>query len=312
MSNRSDCISVDDLSYKYNSYFAVDGISFKVKYGEIFGFLGPNGAGKTTTIKILTTLLQPSLGSVKIFDKDITKYSSEIRNRIGVVLQQPSLEPNLTVERSLDIYGRIWKIPEEIRRNKIKEIIERFELESIRKTKNIELSTGQIRRVQVAREFIHDMDLLFLDEPTVGLDPEARRMLLDYVKSLSKSGMTIFFTTHILEEAEYLCDRIAIINKAKIVAIDSPNELKNKYHGIKIIEIKTSGISYPSDLHFLEPLSGNQNIHIEKDILRIESVNAEQILLKAIESLLRKGVKIENISITPPSLEDAFLSIIHT
>ena len=170
--SRSDsCISVSQLNKKYGDKTALDGVSFEVNYGKVFGFLGPNGAGKSTTIKILTTLLLPSSGNVKIFGLDVNKSSSAIRKRIGVISQQPSSEANLTVERALDLYGLMWGIERTKRKEKITEIINSFDLQEIRNVKNDELSIGQKRRVQVAREFIHEMDLLFLDEPTVGLDP---------------------------------------------------------------------------------------------------------------------------------------------
>ncbi len=192
-SNNYPCIQVSNLRKEYGrKKTALDGISFTVDYGKVFGFLGPNGAGKSTTIKILTTLLNPSSGNVLIFGKDITNKASEIRKKIGVVSQQPSSENNLTVERALDLYGLLWGINGNRRYDKVNEIIDAFDLQEIRKTKNDELSIGQKRRVQVAREFIHDMELLFLDEPTVGLDPSARRMLLDYIKKQVKSGITVF------------------------------------------------------------------------------------------------------------------------
>src|ERR671933_1255709 len=249
--NRQYCISVFDLHQTYGSFHAIDGISFNVEYGKVFGFLGPNGAGKTTTIKILTTLMQPSSGTVRIFDKDILLHSMEIRKRIGVVMQQPSFEANLTVERALDLYGFMWKLPSRKRKEKVMELLDAFDLESLRNIKNDELSIGQRRRVQVAREFMHDMDLLFLDEPTVGLDPAARRTLLDYVKKYVRGGLTVFFTTHIMEEAEYLCDEIAIINKGKIVAIDTPAGLKQKYGSVKAVEIKLKDLTAQSVMHII-------------------------------------------------------------
>src|ERR687897_998359 len=237
------CVSVSNLKKQYGNTntFTLNGISFDVKYGTVFGFLGPNGAGKTTTLKILTTLLSPTSGSVSIFGKDVLKKQSEIKRKIGVVLQNPSFEANLTVERALDLYGLLWGLHDsKVRKNKVNQILSTFDLESIRNSKNDELSIGQRRRVQLAREFMHDddMDLLFLDEPTVGLDPSARRMLLDYIKKHVKSGLTVFFTTHIMEEAEYLCDEIAIIDNGKIIAFDSPTDLKQKYwRGSKTIEL---------------------------------------------------------------------------
>ena len=235
-SDKQNCISVFDLHQNYGLFNAVDGISFNVEYGKVFGFLGPNGAGKTTTIKILTTLIQPSSGVVRIFDKDIQKHPLEVRRRIGVVLQQPSFEANLTVERALDLYGFMWNVPAKKRKEKLMELLNSFDLESLRNIKNDELSIGQRRRVQVAREFMHEMDLLFLDEPTVGLDPSARRMLLDYIKRQVKEGLTVFFTTHIMEEAEYLCDQVAIINKGKIIAFDTPTGLKESTVELRLLK----------------------------------------------------------------------------
>jgi ABC-2 type transport system ATP-binding protein len=231
------CIQVSNLRKSYGTLSAVDGISFDVDYGRVFGFLGPNGAGKTTTIRVLTTLVPPSSGTVKIFGKEIIRHSKEIKKRVGVVLQEPSFEANLTVERALELYGLMWSVPGEKRRDRIRELVDKFDLESFKNVKNDELSIGQRRRVQVAREFMHDMDLIFLDEPTVGLDPAARRLLLNYVRKHVQQGLTAFFTTHIMEEAEYLCDEIAIINSGKIIATDTPAGLKQKCGGVKVVEI---------------------------------------------------------------------------
>jgi ABC-2 type transport system ATP-binding protein len=264
-----NCIAVYNLRKQYSkdNTYAVDGITFDVKYGTVFGFLGPNGAGKTTTLKILTTLLTPSSGSIRIFGKDLVKNQSEIKKLMGVVSQNPSFEANLTVERALDLYGMLWGLRDKkIRQQKVNEILNAFDLESIRNVKNDDLSIGQRRRVQVAREFIHEMDLLFLDEPTVGLDPSARRLLLDYVKLHVKSGLAVFFTTHIMEEAEYLCDEIAIIHKGKIIAFDTPTGLKQKYgRGAKTIELTFKDMLDESFLNLL-------NTTISKKILRMMAV----------------------------------------
>src|SRR5215212_6157504 len=259
------CISVSNLRKRYgkNIAYAVNDITFNVEYGTVFGFLGPNGAGKTTTLRILTTLLRQSSGSIYVFGKDLMKNQLEIKKRIGVVSQNPSFEANLTVERALDLYGILWGLKDKkIRKEKINEILNTFDLESIRNFKNDELSIGQRRRVQIAREFMHEMDLLFLDEPTVGLDPSARRMLLDYIKKQVEAGLTVFFTTHIMEEAEYLCDEIAIINKGKILAFDTPAGLKQKYGGMKTIEIKLKNIPARSILHLLNRVVNNSHIDI--------------------------------------------------
>ena len=241
------CIDVNHLSKSYGSINAVDDLILSVKKGQVFGFLGPNGAGKSTTIKLLTTLIRPSSGSLSILGIDAISNPLKIRSKIGVVLQQPSYEPTLSVEKSLDKYGMMWNISKTERKKRLEQLLKDFDLVEIRKKRNEDLSIGQRRRVQVAREFMHDMELLFLDEPTVGLDPEARRKLLDYLKNKVETGLTIFYTTHILSEAEYLCDKIAIIDKGKILTVDSPDALKNQFGKEKTIKIhllkKQSNIS---------------------------------------------------------------------
>lgn len=243
-SNNKDhyCISVKNLVKSYDTSTlkrnVIDDISFDIDYGTVFGFLGPNGAGKTTTIKVLTGILQPTAGSIKILDKDIKKNNfKQIKRQIGVITQNPSFESNLTVERSMELYGFLWGNQSNKNKDKVRELLDIFELTSIKEIRNEDLSIGQRRRVQIAREFLHDMDLLFLDEPTVGLDPRARRNLLNYIKKQVKLGLTVFFTTHIMEEVDYLCDQICIINKGKIIEFDTPHLLKQKYGSTKKIDI---------------------------------------------------------------------------
>jgi ABC-2 type transport system ATP-binding protein len=305
------CVRVSDLRKSYGAVHAVDGVSFDVEYGRVFGFLGPNGAGKTTTIKVLTTLVHPSSGAVKIFGKDIIKHQREIKKRIGVVLQEPSFEANLTVERALELYGLMWGVPGEKRRDRARELVEKFDLASFKSMKNDELSIGQRRRVQVAREFMHDMDLLFLDEPTMGLDPAARRTLLDYVKKHVQGGLTVFFTTHIMEEAEYLCDEIAIINKGRIIATDTPAGLKDRYGSVKAVEIRLKDSSAQSVMHIIRPLAGSSLIESPSEgTIRISSADAQGMLVRIIESLSRNSVQIESVSVNPPTLEEVFLTVI--
>ena len=232
------------LFKSYDGINAVDGIDLDVDEGQIFGFLVPNGAGKSTVIKLLTTLIQPTSGKISVLEIDTAKEPLSIRKKIGVVLQQPSYEPTLSVEKSLEKYGMMWNLDKKTRMDRTEELLTSFNLVEIRKKKNEDLSIGQRRRVQVAREFMHDMDLLFLDEPTVGLDPTARRQLLDFLKNkVKEKNLTIFYTTHVLTEAEYLCDNIAIINKGRIITIDSPNELKKRFGSEKTIKIPALIIS---------------------------------------------------------------------
>jgi len=326
---KENCIKVTNLKKQYgkDKSFVINGISFAVKYGTVFGFLGPNGAGKTTTLKILTSLLNPSSGDITIFGKALFNKQSEIKRRIGVVSQNPSFEANLKVERSLDLYGLLWGLTDrKARKNKVREILKTFDLESIKNSKNDELSIGQRRRVQLAREFMHDMDLLFLDEPTVGLDPSARRMLLDHIKKHVKSGLTVFFTTHIMEEAEYLCDEIAIINNGTIIAFDTPIGLKQRYGRLnKFIEItfkdnlnepfldilkdivkENKKVSDDYELNYTYP----EIISDGENAIKIKVNDAEKVIAEIFQAVSKNGLEIENISVNSPSLEEIFLSIV--
>jgi ABC-2 type transport system ATP-binding protein len=303
------CIQANSLSRSYGSFLAVDGIDLSVESGKIFGFLGPNGAGKTTTIKLLTTLIPPTSGSINILNIDAIKQPLEVRKKIGVVLQQPSYEPTLSVEHAIEKYAMMWNVDKKIRKDRVEELLYAFDLQDIRKKKNDDLSIGQRRRVQVAREFVHDMDLLFLDEPTVGLDPSARRGLLDYIKKKVKDGLTIFFTTHVLEEAEYLCDKIAIINKGKIIAVDTPEELKNKFGREKTIKIHVQemGQNISNILQGIEDYKLDYNAGT---IITIHSNDSEQVLQKVLQVLNENKITIEDLSVVPTSLEDIFLSVV--
>jgi len=302
------CIEAKSLFRSYGDVTAVDGIDLSVESGKIFGFLGPNGAGKTTTMKLLTTLIPPSSGSIAILGIDASRRPLDIRKKIGVVLQQPSYEPTLTVEKSLEKYGMMWDIDTKTRRDRVEELLTAFDLQDIRKKKNDDISIGQRRRVQVAREFMHDMDLLFLDEPTAGLDPSARRGLLDYIKEKVRDGLTIFFTTHILEEAEYLCDEIAIINRGKIIAVDTPDELKNKFGREKTIKIR---IGHTQEILGILQGVGNYEVsHDEGTIITIHSADSEQILVKILQALQSNNIQIEDLSVVPTSLEEIFLTVV--
>jgi ABC-2 type transport system ATP-binding protein len=315
--NKHYCISVKNLVKSYGSSSnlnrnVIDDISFDIDYGTIFGFLGPNGAGKTTTIKILTGLLQPTTGSIKILNKDIKKNNfKEIKRQIGVVTQNPSFESNLTVERSMELYGFLWGNSSNKNKDKVRELLDIFDLTSIKETRNEDLSIGQRRRVQIAREFLHEMNLLFLDEPTVGLDPRARRNLLNYIKKQVKRGLTVFFTTHIMEEVDYLCDQICIINKGKIIEFNTPQLLKQKYGSTKKIDIILQTPVSKQIHDFFQKLSANsidiENIENTENIFSITSNNPQNVLLSIVNFLFQNNIQIENIALNDPSIEDVFL-----
>ena len=303
-------IEVSNLRKEFGSSVAVNDVSFEVERGEVFGFLGPNGAGKTTTIKILTTLVPPTSGQAKVLGYDVKVDGMQVRRKIGVVQQQPSGEYTLRVDNQLDVYGLLWDIPKEERTKRLESLLDTFDLRSQRGKKWAELSLGTRRRLQVAREFMHDMDLLFLDEPTVGLDPIARRAALDMIKKRVSEGLTVFFTTHILEEAEYLCDRVAIINKGKIIAVDTPKKLKERFGGLQTVEAVVEGDNIQTLVRDLENITGVSEVKAELGgMVKITTSNPGETL-RVIGLTERNGLKIAQLNLREPTLEQAFVSLV--
>jgi len=309
---RDQVVRVDELSRHFGDKVAVDRVSFDIARSEVFGFLGPNGAGKTTTIKMLTTLLPPTSGRATVLGRDLKTEGRKIRAQIGVVQQQDSFDQGLNVETSMDIYGLIWDVPKAERRRRIDELIGHFEMEEFRKMPTVDLSAGQRRRLQVAREFIHDMDLLFLDEPTVGLDPIVRRSVLDYLKERVRQGLTIFFTTHILEEAEYLCNRIAVINQGRIVQIDTPENLKRRFGSAKAVEFK---LLQGTSSEMASALSSSPSVsRFGRDegsgAYRVTTTQPESVIPEIYRLADRLSLTVSSIYISETTLEDAFINLV--
>ncbi|PYB68984.1 ABC transporter ATP-binding protein [Thermoplasma sp. Kam2015] len=299
-------IEVDHLRQTYDGRnFVVDDVSFYVSKGEIYGLLGKNGAGKTTTIRTMTTILPVHYGKVRILGMDVSENAERIRKRIGVVLQNESFD-FASVERNLKVYGMLWDVPREVLKARIEEVLEVFDLSSLRKVRAMELSGGQKKRLQVAREFLHDMDLLFLDEPTVGLDPIMRRSVLNYIRDKARKGLTVLYTTQIMEEADYLCDRIAIMNNGKIVAEGTSSDLKAKYGDLKTIHVIISGELDYDSLKVKFP----EDVVVDNDEIRIVSKNVEDILPDLIIYLKARGIRIDRISVEESSLDDVFLKVV--
>ncbi len=220
-------IKVENLVKTFGEFTAVDGISFEVQRGEIFAFLGPNGAGKTTTIKMLTTLLKPTSGKIELDGLDPTTRQNEARQRFGIVFQDPSLDGELTAYENMDLHGVLYHVPGRIRAERTELLLKTFELWDRRKDYVKKFSGGMKRRLEIARGFLHTPKILFLDEPTLGLDPQSRNQLWTQVKNLNQSeNVTVFLTTHYMDEAERVAQRIAIMDHGKIVAQGSSEELK--------------------------------------------------------------------------------------
>ncbi len=229
MQTQTSAISVKNLTKKFDDFTAVDNISFEVSRGEIFAFLGPNGAGKSTTIKMLTTLLVPTSGEIMLNGFNPVKQQYQARQSFGIVFQDPSLDEELTAYENMDFHGILYKLPATLRRERIQELLKITELwdrkDSLVKT----FSGGMKRRLEIARGLLHHPKIFFLDEPTLGLDPQTRNQMWKYVKKLNhEEGVTVFFTTHYMEEADRVAQRIAIIDKGQIIASGTSDELKSR------------------------------------------------------------------------------------
>jgi len=233
----NNIIEVEDLTKKFDDFTAVDNVSFSAAQGEIFAFLGPNGAGKTTTIKILTTLLHPTSGEVQINGYDPINNPAEARHSFGIVFQDPSLDDELTAYENMEFHGVLYKVPKDLRRKRIEELLKFVGLWERRKDLVKHFSGGMKRRLEIARGLSHHPKIFFLDEPTLGLDPQTRYHIWSYLKELNqKENITIFFTTHYIEEAEKVAQKVAVIDEGKIIAEGTPQELKEKTKTLSLEE----------------------------------------------------------------------------
>jgi ABC-2 type transport system ATP-binding protein len=222
-------IQVQNLVKKFGDFTAVDNISFNVEQGEIFAFLGPNGAGKTTTIKMLTTLLRPTSGTLEVDGIDPLVHQNEARKRFGVVFQDPSLDGDLTAYENMELHGIFYHVPHKLRIERTQLLLTQFELWDRRNDRVKTFSGGMKRRLEIARGLLHTPKILFLDEPTLGLDPQTRNQLWTHVKHLNETERTtVFLTTHYMDEAERVAHRIAIIDHGQIIALGTPQELKQQ------------------------------------------------------------------------------------
>jgi len=231
-----DAIIAEDLVKKFGDFAAVNGVSFSVHEGEVFGFLGPNGAGKTTTMRMIQCVSPKTSGRLEVLGMDVSTRQAEIKHLIGVVPQETNLDPDFSVEENLMVYSRYFDIPEETARKNMESLLDFVQLSEKRETGIDKLSGGMKRRLILARALINDPRLLILDEPTVGLDPQARHLIWDRLRALRSRGNTILLTTHYMEEAAHLCDRIVIMDLGRILEMGRPQDLVRKHAGIDVVE----------------------------------------------------------------------------
>jgi len=303
MSNRAKTvIKVSDLFMSYGDIKAVDGISIDVKEGEVFGMLGPNGAGKTTTVEIIEGLRTPDSGTVTVLDMDALKNVREVKERIGVQLQTPALFPTLNVQEIVDFFSSLYK-----RSLPSSEIIALVSLQESRKVLMKNLSGGQQQRLSVALAFVNDPDIFFLDEPTTGLDPQARRAMWDVIETFRKTGKTIFLTTHYMEEAERLCDRIAIMDHGKIIALGRPQHMIKEHFKESAIQFKMTNA--PGQ-EVLAGLDGVTNVvREEEEEIILYSDNISSTISSLIHLASQRKAELSELFVRQATLEDVFLKL---
>ena len=291
------------LTKTYGDFIAVDGIDFEVAKGESFGFLGPNGAGKSTTMRIIGATSVRTSGTLTILGKDPEENGPQIRAHLGVVPQQDNLDSELTVTENIFIYGRYFGLSSSFINKKIPELLEFAQLEEKKHTKVEALSGGMKRRLTIARSLVSEPDILMLDEPTTGLDPQARHILWDRLFRLKEQGVTLLITTHYMDEAEQLCDRLIVMDKGKIMAEDSPAQLIKTYSTKEVLEVRFGSERNKEMVETLRPLA--DRIEVLPDRILLYAEDGEQLL----EQITAKGIHPNTSLVRRSSLEDVFLRL---
>lgn len=299
-----EVISAEGLVKRYGDLTALDGVSFSVPRGCVFGLLGPNGAGKSTTIRILTGLTRPTSGKATVLGHDAE--AVEAKARIGVVPEASNVYEEMTALDNLVFAGELYGVPRDERRSRAMELLELFNLSDRARDVVVGLSRGMKRRLTIACALVHRPELIFLDEPTTGLDIQSARILREQVRELNKGGVTVLLTTHYLEEADQLCDSIAMINRGRIVALDTPENLKARVTGSRIVEVAFSGGVDEADLG---GLPGVTEVHRLGDKHRLTVGDDSDIVGEIADYARSRGVTVSTINTLRPSLEDAFLKI---
>ena len=298
-------IETNQLTRSFNSLTAVNRLNITVESGEIFGLLGPNGAGKTTTISMLCTILKPTSGTARVNGFDIVKEATQVRKSIGIVFQDPSVDDRLTGRENLYMHANLYGVPVGEQRSRIDSVLKLVELEDRADDLLRTYSGGMRRRLELARGLIHYPKVLFLDEPTIGLDPQTRDHVWRYIRELKeKHDITVVLTTHYMEEADRLSDRIAIMDYGKIIALDTPAQLKETLEG-DVITVKANNPD--ALLSLITEKMGLQKTRVVNGTIEITVRNGEDILPRIVETATQNKIYVESISLREPNLEDVFL-----
>jgi len=306
----NNAIEVKELTKSYGDLVAVDHINFEVKSGEIFGLLGPNGAGKTTTIRMICGILRPTFGKAIIAGFDVSQKPEEVKRRIGVVPDISNLFPQLSARINLEFMGKLYGLNKNTRRERIDQVLELFQLKERQNDLIGQYSRGMHRRIVIAAALLHNPDILIMDEPTTGLDAQTARLIRETILRFNKEGKTIFLTTHQIEEADRLCQRIGIIDYGHLIALNTPEALKRETAGTQALEIKLSANpdqrDWPSILRGIE---GIDSVAYVGGSMRVFSKDLSETIPKVVNLVDKNNGKIENITISQPTLEDAFINL---
>ncbi len=307
MSTEAPAVTLKEITKRFGDFVAVDRVSLEVRKSEIFGFLGPNGAGKSTTIRMLCGILSPTSGSGSVAGFDVIRDAERIKERIGYMSQRFSLYEDLTVEENIDFYSGIYKIPQQKKNERKEWVIDMAGLRAHRSSRTGILSAGWKQRLALGCAILHEPPVIFLDEPTSGVDPISRRNFWDLIYRLAEQGTTIFVTTHYMDEAEY-CDRLGLIYRGQLIALGAPGELKTRFMTEEVIEVSCDRVQ--EAMEKIEEIEGVRHAALFGRGLHVVAENADRAMPAMLETLAARGIAVHSMEKILPSLEDVFVSLI--
>jgi len=305
-----NAIEVKELTKFYGSLLAVDHVNFEVKDKEVFGLLGPNGAGKTTTVRMICGMLRPTSGTVVVAGFDVSQKPREAKRRIGLVPDISNLFGELSAKVNLEFMGKLYGLDKKTRRERIDQVLELFQLKERQNDRVKYYSKGMHRRLTIAAALIHQPEILVMDEPTSGLDAQTARLVREIIIDLNKEGRTILLTTHQIAEADRLTQKVGIIDSGRLIALNTPEQIKNSTEGMRALEIKIlNGADQQRWIPIISEAEGVDKAFLSEGKIRILSKDLAQTILRVVNLVDKHGGKIENISVVQPTLEDAFINL---
>jgi len=304
----SAIVDVSGLVKRFDELVAVDDVSFEIQRGEVYGLLGPNGAGKTTTISMVSCLIEPTAGSITVDGHDAAREPGALKQTLGIVPQDVALYPTLTAAENLRFWGSMYGLSGSALDSAVTEALELAGLADRSKERIEKYSGGMKRRINIAAGILHKPKVLLMDEPTVGIDPQSRNHILETVKGLNASGMTVLYTSHYMEEVEYLCDRIAIMDHGRIIAEGTLNELRDVVGGMDVVAVKVSGVT-PDVLERVRAIEGVERAEGTEDALEVLTRSSGSIMGRLVTTLESEGAHVTSVSVTEPDLESVFLHL---